>query len=490
MNNLNIAMKSKKLSNLIDGLGTLTSDVEIQGFCDDTRRIQAGDAFLCLPRAKNVSTLIQSATQQGASAIIMVGSERYKAELPCAYLEDMGKAGLMLRRWFETETLQLPCIGITGTDGKTSTAWMLREILGLHLGLAWSCGTLGLVKDSDDITDLGNTTPSMLTLHTLYALAAQANVGVLILEVSSHGIAQERIAGLPFSAAVWTTMGRDHLEDHGSFEAYLKCKADFITGVAKSGGIVVANADYDLIHTALASTSGRIFWYGSKQQSDLLWLREEQDITLTNQVEEITLNAMPVADFHAENLAAIALLLKESFEMPLSGFKAVDGHITTPKGRLEPVNDDNQVFIDYAHTAEGLSRCLQSAKELTKAKLLLVFGCGGDRDKGKRPEMGAVAAKFADECWLTSDNPRSESQDDIAADVLEGTKKSKVNIHVRENRDLAIEQAVFALNKEDVLVIAGKGHESYMEIKGQRLPWSDKASALRAIHEKEVRQCA
>ena len=159
-------------------------------------------------------------------------------------------------------------------------------------------------------------------------------------------------------------------------------------------------------------------------------------------------------------------------------------------GRLEPVNDEATVFIDYAHTAEGLKRCLQSARDLTEEQLLLVFGCGGDRDKGKRPLMGEVAVTYADQCWLTADNPRSEKQEYIARDVLQGVGSQQDKVHIVHDRAEAIAQAVSSLTCGDVLVIAGKGHESYMETQGEKLPWSDKAQALKAMQECGEMSCA
>lgn len=494
MSKLFLQMKSKKLSDLMVGLDDCVQEVEITGITDDTRLLHAGDAFLCLPRVQDVQARIQEAEEKGASAIIFVGEKPMLtsdiASMATVWLPDMDAAGTLLRRWFETEQCTVPCIGITGTDGKTSTAWMLREVLAGHLGAAWSCGTLGLVRSADDIEDLGNTTPSLLTLHSLLALAVRKNIGALILEVSSHGIVQERIQGIPFNVAVWTTIGHDHLEDHGGFVPYLNAKRDFVRRVAESNGLVVANADYTDIQTCLSDISGQMFWYAQHQQADMLWTRDQKNLTLTDQREEVVCSSMPVADFHAENLTAVALVMKEAFDMPLSVFVNFDGQISTPIGRLEPVDTENQVFIDYAHTAEGLARCLQSAKALKPRRLLLVFGCGGDRDKSKRPEMGAVAEQYADECWLTSDNPRSEKQADIAADVLKGITGSREKVHLYEDRATAIEQAVCTLGLEDVLVIAGKGHESYMEIKGKYLPWGDKASAIKALQKREVKKCA
>ncbi len=486
----NLAIQPKQLADLVHGLGVYAQDVSIKHLCDDTRKLRDGDTFLCLPRVKDKEATMQEAIAKGANAVIMVGVKDKPLAVPCACWPDMQAAGAMLRRWFETEAAELPCVGITGTDGKTSTAWMLREALALHKGSAWSCGTLGWVKARDDIQDLGNTTPSLMTLHRMYALACREGVGALVLEVSSHGIAQDRIAGLPFTAAVWTTMGQDHLEDHGGFAPYLALKSGYVKRVLHDGGKVVANADYAYIRDALDDVRERVFWYGSQagKAVDLRWQYDVQGIHFSRAGESVTLRHMPLADFHAENLAAIALLMTVAFDVPLSAWAAWDGHISTPMGRLEPVNDEYTVFLDYAHTAEGLKRCLQSARKLAQKRLLLVFGCGGDRDKGKRPAMGAVAARYADRCWLTSDNPRSESQQAIAEDVLRGVHEDREKLSVCHDREAAITEAVSSLESGDILVIAGKGHETSMEIGGIKHPWSDKAVALQAIS--KVATCA
>jgi len=483
MNKLSLCPKS--LSDLVLNLGVYSSDTQVTHVCDDTRKLKAGDTFLCLPRVQDVEETIAQAVSKGANAVVFVGKPMQQDDVPCACLPDMQSLGLLLRRWFETEHTTLPCIGITGTDGKTSTAWMLREVLAKHLGSAWSVGTLGLMTDKGDAKDLGNTTPSLLTLHHILAQATQQNIGALVLEVSSHGIAQARIAGLPFTAAIWTTMGHDHLEAHGGYAEYLVCKAGFVRDVAQSGGVVVANAAYADIQQSLGQTSGQIFWYAHQQAADVLWAVRKQQVVFTDNNEEVVLNQVPFVDFHAENLAAVALLMKEAFDVSLSLFANMADVISTPVGRLEAVGE--QVYIDYAHTAEGLQRCLHSARKFTEGELLLVFGCGGNRDKAKRPEMGAVAEQCADKIWLTADNPRDEKQSDIANDVLQGVQ-AKEKIHVVEDRKLAITQAVSALLPQDVLVIAGKGHEDYMETAGKRLPWSDKNVAQHALS--EVQRCA
>ncbi|MDX8382183.1 MAG: UDP-N-acetylmuramyl-tripeptide synthetase [Ghiorsea sp.] len=482
-------VQPQALSKLLDGLGESSKDMMVTNICDDTRKLQKGEAFLCLPRVKDVEALLKQAESKGASLIIFVGKHAPNLDLPYATLPDMDAVGLMLRRWFGTEHTRVSCIGVTGTDGKTSVTWMLREVLGKHLGSAWSVGTLGWKTSKEEAQDLGNTTPSLMKLHEILAMAHQENIGALVLEVSSHGIEQQRIAGLSFSAAIWTTMGHDHLEDHGGFNAYLKLKSDFVKRVALDGGTVVANADYEDIQTSLDGIIGSVFWYGRDREADLLWHVEQGNLQLKDSEGVMELEQVPSADFHFENLASVAQLMKARFHVSLAEFKRFDGCVSTPQGRLQPLGVQGQVFIDYAHTAEGLKRCLQSARRLTEGQLFLVFGCGGNRDKSKRPEMGAVAMTYADVCWLTSDNPRDEKQSDIAEDVLQGMDEKK-NLHVVDDRSLAIKQAVNALCDIDKLVVAGKGHEAYMEIQGKRLPWSDEGTVLQALQNCEVQSCA
>jgi len=482
-------VQPQALSKLLDGLGEYSKDMMVTNICDDTRKLQKGEAFLCLPRVKDVEALLKQAETKGASLIIFVGKHASNLDVPYATLPDMDAVGLMLRRWFGTEHTTVQCIGVTGTDGKTSVTWMLREVLEKHLGSAWSVGTLGWKTSLDEAQDLGNTTPSLMKLHEILAMAHQENIGALVIEVSSHGIEQQRIAGLSFSAAIWTTMGHDHLEDHGGFNAYLKLKSDFVKRVALGGGTIVVNADYADIKTSLDGINGSVFWYGRDAEADLFWQVEKGHLQLKDSECEIKLEQVPFADFHYENLTAVALLMKASFQMSLAEFKRFDGCVSTPQGRLQPVGVQEQVFIDYAHTAEGLKRCLQSARQLTQGQLFLVFGCGGNRDKAKRPEMGAVAMTYADICWLTSDNPRDENQSDIAVDVLQGMGEKK-NVHVVNDRSLAIKQAVNTLGDIDKLVVAGKGHETYMEIQGKRLPWSDQDTVLQALQNREVQSCA
>jgi UDP-N-acetylmuramoyl-L-alanyl-D-glutamate--2,6-diaminopimelate ligase len=469
------------LRQLSAGLGRLQADANdtvcIKGISDDSRHIRPGYALMCLPRSERYANeYALMAKAKGATAIISVGIP-INVDLPILHLDTMQQAGLFLRSLFETEGADAHLFGITGTDGKTSTAWMLREALTRYQHKpVWSCGTLGWMRSQDDVRDIGNTTPSMLTMHALLSSACLEDVHSVICEISSHGIAQDRIAGLYFNTAIWTSMGHDHLQDHGGYAGYLATKAKFIRTTAEQGGQVVANADHDDIRSNAPVGS---CWYGHglyREDVDLSWEQELPGLLrLHSGDQEVVIENIPLGDFHAENTACVALVLMTSIGIALGELPALLSNISAPPGRMQHLASGvGQVFIDYAHTPEALERCMQAARKLTRHRLLLVFGCGGERDREKRPQMGAIAAKYADIIWITSDNPRGELPAIIASEIEEGMPKPyQADIHLQLDRELAIAEAIAELNEGDTLIIAGKGHETYMETAGIRTPWSD-----------------
>ena len=484
----------RKLWDIAPPSGRITENAEIGGICDDSRHIQPGEAFLCLPRAGSEATrYIAKAAKAGAAAAIIIGQDKLKiTKLPCLYLDNMEEAGRCLRKWFKTVRTKVPLFGVTGTDGKTSIAWMLREALQKLHGSAWSVGTLGFVKAPDDILDIGNTTPSLLTNHRLLALAQTKKIGALVMEVSSHGIAQKRIAGLDFTAAAWTNLGHDHLQDHGGYDAYAAIKQGFIRQVAESKKPVICNADSAEIKRLMSKIGGDVRWYGHGLYQQGLFMRWEQELPgllrLATDEEEVRIEDIPLGDFHAENMAATASLLCASLDVPLKDTPALLEGISAPPGRLQGLDIGRwKVFIDYAHTPEALERCLTTLRKLTTGRLITVFGCGGERDREKRPQMGRIASLLSDIVWITSDNPRSELPEVIASEIENGMPHPyTAKVHLQLDRAEAIRAAVACMQPQDCLVIAGKGHENYMEIAERRIPWSDTEIATGALHEKEA----
>jgi len=473
-------------------------DVCITGICDDSHFARPGYALICLPRsAKHASEYAASAQQNGATAIISVAVD-VDTELPHLHLDSMAQAGQLLRRIFHTEGAGSHCYGVTGTDGKTSIAWMLREALSRYQEKpVWSCGTLGWMKSPDDVRDIGNTTPSMLTLHAMLASACLEDVHAVVCEISSHGIAQQRIAGLEFKTVVWTNMGHDHLQDHGGYASYLATKAGFVQQTAAHGGNVVANADYADIRQYAPDQA---CWYGRglfRNDVDLAWEQELPGLLrLKSGEDEVVIEDIPLGDFHAENVACTALALMVSMDVPLAGLPELLNNISAPPGRMQEVEAGyGQTYIDYAHTPEAMQRCLEAARKLARDRLIILFGCGGERDREKRPQMGEIAAELADVVWITSDNPRGEMPAVIASEIEHGMSQPyKAEVHLQLDREKAIAEAVDCLQDGDVLIIAGKGHEAYMEVCGQRLPWLDADIATTYLHRKhgvvEAAACA
>jgi len=487
----------RSLSELAAGQGALSGDVEVRGLSDDSRHIRSGDAFVCLPRAvESASEYVAMAAEAGASCVIAVGTREIPGDLPQLVLPDMASLGIVLRRWFGTEDTPVQMFGITGTDGKTSVAWMLRQAMARHFGKVWAVGTLGWIDNAGAISDIGNTTPSLLTMHTLLATATKCGVAALCCEVSSHGIAQGRIAGLPFTSAAWTTLGHDHLQDHGGFEAYAGIKQSFVDAVLDTGGCVVGNADQPGVLERLPQSALR-FGHGLfRDDVDLAWEQELPGMLRLKKGDvEVVVEDIPLGEFHAANMACVALLLLSS-GVKMGGLPELLSGIDAPPGRMQAMDIGRwQVFVDYAHTPEALQACLQAARQLSEKRLIVVFGCGGERDREKRPQMGRIAVQMADVVWLTSDNPRGELPSLIASEVESGMPRPyPAEVHLELDRQVAIEQAIDSMQHGDVLVIAGKGHESYMEVAGERLPWSDAAVASDALHAKsaatEFRACA
>lgn len=490
-------LPSRMLSELAAGEGELKGDVRVCGISDHSRSIRAGDAFLCLPRAaKDGAVYTKVAEESGALCLISVGDQEIDSPLPQLLLPDMPALGALLRRWFATEKTAVRLFGITGTDGKTSVAWMLREACQRRFGKSWAVGTLGWVHEDGGFADIGNTTPSLLTLHGLLAAATRQGVQAMCCEVSSHGIAQGRIAGLPFSGAAWTTLGHDHLQDHGGFEAYAAIKQSFIAAVLESGACAVGNADQPGVLARLPQ-GAMCFGHGLfRDDVELGWEQELPGMLRVRRKDaERLIEDIPPGEFHAVNMACVALMLIQA-GVGFAELPALLSGISAPPGRMQAMNIGRwQVYVDYAHTPEALEACLQSARRLAEKRLIVVFGCGGERDREKRPQMGRIAVQLADVVWLTSDNPRSELPELIASEVESGMPHPyPAEVHLELNREIAIRSAVAAMQTGDVLVIAGKGHEDYMEISGRRLAWSDAGVASDALHDKsgrtEFRACA
>ncbi|RME84831.1 MAG: UDP-N-acetylmuramoyl-L-alanyl-D-glutamate--2,6-diaminopimelate ligase [Zetaproteobacteria bacterium] len=463
----------KRLGDLVPGVGR---DVELRGVAARAQEVQPGDLFVLHARAgARAQRFAALAEARGAAAILLVGDLAVASRLPVVRAADEAEAAAILARFHEVRG-QTRHLAVVGTDGKTSVAWYLRALLDRVAGPAWSRGTLGVVR-SEGIEPRPNTTPGLVEAWALIGEAERRGVRWLIWEVSSHGIAQRRLAGIRWQGVVWTTLGRDHAEDHGGVEATWRIKAGFVSEVAVSGGVIAVNAD----DPEIMQRAPKGAWRYGREHADLSWQAPKPGVLRVRWSEgEAEIAPIPRGGFHAENIAAAVLLAWKAAGIPPQDAARALAGVSPPPGRLEPVAEG--VFIDYAHTPEALRRMLEDARRLATRRVLLVFGCGGERDRGKRAPMGAVAAQLADQVWITNDNPRGESPEAIARDILAGVPAhARARVRVVLDRAKAIAEAVDARGEGDVLVIAGKGAESTMEVAGRVIPWSDAEAVRRAM---------
>lgn len=491
-----------RLTDLLDaGTGTLRGDrdasgVIITGLTSDSRTVEQGFLFAALPGARlDGSRFIADALARGAAAVLVPSEGAPQAPLlgpagrPVPLIVDANPRrcfALMTARFFG---LQPKCVAaVTGTNGKTSVVWFLRQIWQALGHPAAALGTLGLVTPT--ATEPGSlTTPDPVALHRTLARLAAEGIEHAALEASSHGLDQHRLDGVRIAAAAFTTLGRDHLDYHASEEAYLAAKLRLFSECVTPGGAAVINADAPHAARVIAAASPRLTVLSYGHAGDALRLVSRAD-SAAGQALTVVINGtathaltLPlIGDFQAMNALCAAGLACATGAVPEAALAALASLRPVP-GRLERVGAARggaaPVFVDYAHTPDALTAALSALRPHAQGRLMVVFGCGGDRDAGKRPQMGAVAARLADRVFVTDDNPRSERPGDIRAQVIAACPDATEIA----DRAEAIAVAVRALTAGDVLLIAGKGHETGQIVGSRVLPFDDRVVAAAALSE-------
>jgi len=378
-------------------------------------------------------------------------------------------------------------VGLTGTNGKTTTALLVREVLRATGRRCSYLGTLGALDHDGRWTKMSNTTPDASDLHRhLHAIFANGGEAVSM-EVSSHALALGRVEGIEFDAAIFTNLTRDHLDFHGTTEAYFESKARLFEQVKESGSPAsVINVD-DATGRTLAQRLGRrAMTFSTQNEADVRLVgvdigAKQSTLQIDTPRGELRVQSRLTGRFNCANvMAAVAcgLALDVDDEAIAQGIATVQG----VPGRFERVDEGQsfEVIVDYAHTPAGLENILQSARELSKRKLICVFGCGGDRDRGKRRLMGQAAERLADIVFVTSDNPRSESPEKIIEDVLAGMF-TPANVEMQADRRQAIEQALLVAEAGDVVVLAGKGDEAYQVLADSVVDFDDRVVARETL---------
>ncbi|HPQ50759.1 MAG: UDP-N-acetylmuramoyl-L-alanyl-D-glutamate--2,6-diaminopimelate ligase [Alphaproteobacteria bacterium] len=461
---------------------------KITSITADSRQVTEGGMFVAIAGVKQDGRqFIQSAIEKGASVIVVPkgthitqsGIEIIEVENPRAYLAQAAA----IFYGVQPETI----VTVTGTNGKTSTVNFVREIW-KNLGLkSASLGTLGLIGDGlDDYS--GMTTPDPVALHQSLKLLADKGFSYLAMEASSIGIEQNRLDGVRISAAGFTNLTRDHLDYHGSMEDYLQSKLHLFSHLLDSDGIAIVNADtneYARIKEA-CNTRGIACWGYGQNGSEINLISREvlphgQVLNLEVLGQKYSVMLPLVGEFQAMNaLCALGLVLANT-AFQTSQIVDMLGRLSGVPGRLQQVpgnNEDYAVYVDYAHTPDALDNILKALRPHTTGRLICLFGCGGDRDTGKRPVMGEISTRLADVSIVTDDNPRSEDPQKIRKQILEGAQNDAIEIDGRRN---AIRQAVQMLCSGDVLVLAGKGHEQGQTFATHTEPFDDVLEAQQAL---------
>lgn len=458
--------------------------IKANGITLDSREVTRGSIFVAMKGySADGHDYIESALANGAVAILCERNIHVANHIvPICLVENLkDKLGDLVHRFYGTITQDLKVIGITGTNGKTSTCQYIAQSLDF---LGKRCGIIGTNGQGlwGQLTDTLNTTPDVVRLHAELARQKAQGAEYTAMEVSSHGLDQHRVDGVLFSSAVFTNLSRDHLDYHATMEAYGSAKWKLMQWPNLKNAIV--NIDDAWVKDHLDSIQAqRIITYSIEQPADIQAtnIRCHQagiDATVLTEQGRVELNLRLLGRFNLSNaLAAFAVLVAEG--IPVNTAARIVSNCSPVKGRMETIRCKYAptVVVDYAHTPDALTKALAACREHVSGRLGVIFGCGGDRDGGKRPQMAAVADKYADFIVVTDDNPRTELSENIIADICRGFSEHS-NYKVVSDRYSAIVKTLDECESADVLLIAGKGHESYQEINGVRLPFSDQETVL------------
>ena len=472
-----------KLSTLVHHLGSMGTynlcDIEITGITNDSRKVRPGYLYVAIKGYKaDGHNFIKKSIECGAQAIVSEERSSLDTNIPQIIVRDARKALSSLSCCFYNNPSQkINLVGVTGTNGKTTTTFLTKSVIekaGYETGLI---GTINYQIGKKVIT-AKETTPESVELQRLISEMVAAKMKFAVMEVSSHSAIQHRIENIDFKTAVFTNITTEHMDYHKTFPNYMNAKAELFKNLRKDS-FAVLNADDEFSEYFADRTNAKIIWYGIKNDADIkaeIYKESTSDVMIKLSCfgREVDMKIPFVGLHNVYNaLASVASAISLGFE--LDTIKSGIETASTVPGRLENVPCDRnfKVVIDYAHTPHALETVLHALKNLIKGRLLLVFGCGGDRDKEKRSQMGRIADEKSDIFWLTNDNPRSEDPLAIIDDIKAGITSGQ-SFHIQTNRYKAIEEALSEAKDDDLIIIAGKGHERYQIIKDTIVPFDDR----------------
>ncbi|MBI1290467.1 UDP-N-acetylmuramoyl-L-alanyl-D-glutamate--2,6-diaminopimelate ligase [bacterium] len=480
------------------------ADTMVTGIGVHAQKIRRSQMFVAITGTRTDShMMIGEAVEAGASVIVVERETMPYPGVTTVRVPNTRLAlGLLAQAWHGHPARGFPVCGVTGTNGKTTTTHMVTAILrqaGMRTGLV---GTLGAFFNGKSV-DLGATTPSPLDLAQVFEAMEQERIDAVAMECSSHAIDQYRLAGIPIRVGALLGITQDHLDYHGTFENYVACKKRLFNEyvLPTPGSVSCFNVDDPVGRDMVASYTGDQMSFGRETEGNpdvtcenLVLGPNETTFTLRIRDERAPVASRFIGTFNVSNMLAAAAC---SWNLGVSINGIAEGLEKCPPvaGRFEVI-DEGQPFttvVDYAHTPDALERVMRTARRLCTGRLIVVFGCGGDRDRTKRPLMGKVAGELGDYAIVTSDNPRTEDPEQIARMAMKGvlsTRMKSNQCHMLLDRREAIEQALMLAGPGDLVLIAGKGHEDYQEIGTRRIPFDDRAVAREALGKIAARQAA
>lgn len=485
--------KAHKLVDLLPSLDDeALADLSVTGVVQDSRDVSQGQLFIARSGLSHKGIdFIDAAADAGAVAALLDRSEYESRDwsIPVIAVDDLPQqAGLIAARFYGNPSHEMRVIGVTGTNGKTSCCHFIAQAMQM---LGHRAAVIGTVGNGfiGQLQTASHTTPDAIGLQRMLAELRAEDAEVVVMEVSSHALEQGRVSGVEFDIALFTNLSRDHLDYHGSFEAYGAAKAKLFTDYEVKAAAVWTDDPFgQQLHAALADNDLKLLSVGKQSgqlTADSVNLTEKGiQAKLSTPWGIVDLDTPVVGAFNLSNLMLCAAALglsdcvSEDLSKSLSSVQPVVGRMHRFGGYQQPL-----VVVDYAHTPDALEQALQALREHCQARLVCVFGCGGDRDNGKRPQMASVAEQLADVVVVTSDNPRTEDPQVIIEMVVEGLSGPEQAI-VEVDRAAAIRHAIAEAKPGDIVLVAGKGHEDYQEVNGQRHHFSDLEQVETALQER------
>ena len=473
-----------KLGKILVNIPNELEDIELLGVTDDSRKVTKGSVFVCVKGpVSDGHDYALKAVQSGASVVVCERDLGLKNQI---IVNDTHKALAQLSEAVYGFPLKkLKVIGVTGTNGKTSVCTMIREILE-HSG--YKTGVIGTVANiiGEEVLPAKNTTPGTVELRELFSKMVEAGCEYAVMEVSSHALDQRRVEGITFEAGVFTNLTQDHLDYHLTMENYFEAKKKLFS-MSKTA---IINIDDEYGVKLLSDITEKVATYSIKNDNATFTaknIRYKADGVNYEMVGFGIIGRVQLkiaGAFSVYNSLAAGVCAKE-LGLPINEITEALSEVQGVKGRAEvvPTGRDFTVIIDYAHTPDGLQNILRTFRDIPKNRLVVLFGCGGDRDTTKRPKMGAIAARLADFVIVTSDNPRTENPEDIIKDITAGMKSIATPYKVIENRIKAIKFAIANAKSGDIIVLAGKGHETYQIVGKDTLHLDEREVVYEALAE-------